>query len=116
MRLLAFAILSNLITAPLQAQAQTSPRAQMQTSPQAQIQPLPQAQIQTLPQAQAFLRTHCAKCHDGKAAVGGFTLGRSEKLAVDEDKQAKIAAAIAKAKAAKAAADIAKLNEKTTNE
>ena len=45
----------------------------MQTSPQTQIQPLPQAQ--------AFLRTHCAKCHDGKAAVGGFGLGR---LAAEE--------------------------------
>ena len=49
-----------------------------------------------------------------RQAVGIDTT--SEKLAVDEDKQAKIAAAIAKAKAAKAAADIAKLNEKTTNE
>lgn len=36
----------------------------------------------------------------------------TEKPAVDADKQAKIAAAIAKAKAAKAAADAAKLNEK----
>ena len=44
-----------------------------------------------------------------RQAVGIDTT--SEKLAVDEDKQAKIAAAIAKAKAAKAAADTAKLNE-----
>ena len=44
-----------------------------------------------------------------RQAVGIETT--SEKLAVDEGKQAKIAAAIAKAKAAKAAADTAKLNE-----
>ena len=44
-----------------------------------------------------------------RQAVGIDTT--SEKLAVDEDKQAKIAAAIAKAEAAKAAADTAKLNE-----
>ena len=45
-----------------------------------------------------------------RQAVGIETT--SEKHAVDQDKQAKIAAAIAKAKAAKAAADRAKLNEK----
>lgn len=34
------------------------------------------AQIDSLPQAQTFLQTHCAKCHDGKAAVGGFALSK----------------------------------------
>ncbi len=42
-------------------------------------------------------------------------VGLSEKPTVDEDKQAKIAAAIAKAKAAKAAAEAAKQNENVSN-
>ena len=50
-----------------------------------------------------------AKIDARRQAVGIETA--SEKLAVDEDKQAKIAVAIAKAKATKVAADRAKLNE-----
>ena len=61
-------------------------------------------------EADESVKNEIAEIDARREAVGIKNIG-IEKTVVDEDKQAKIAAAIAKAKAAKAAADAAKLNE-----